>query len=123
MSRHFPRTRDSVCVAVDLEDKCLNNGCCPSSFFVLASAAEHVVTRYRISGVSFWSVCVGCPSCVLWALPASYPPPAHWTLKMGFGEMALMLCDHCSERAETLVCSQHFSSCKSQLCESCYRES
>lgn len=120
MSRHFPRSKASVCIAVDLEYKCLNNDCCPFPSFALASTAEHVVTWY---GVSLRTVCVDCPGCVLWALPACYPPPAHWPLKTAVRETALMLCDHCSEREETLVCTQHSSSYKSQLCEGCYRES
>ena len=88
----------------------------PSSSFSLT--AERDVIWY---GISLWSVWVSCPGSVP-SQDLAHPQP---TGEGGnFGETALMLWEHCSAGAKTLVCYQHRSSYqyRAQHYEGCYGE-
>lgn len=81
--------------------------------------AEHGITW---QGISLWSVWVICPGCVPHG-PLStrgwYAVGAEWEK-----EKALMLCNHYSAIAKTLVCHQHCFKLqpKTQHHRDCYEE-
>lgn len=66
-------------------------------------------TQYRIS---IWPIWVGCPTCVP-TQPLAHFQPTHWAGRVG-KKKALMLCEHHSATAKTLVYYQCFFSCKSK---------